>query len=103
MPEEMAGTDAWAGLLTETRQALATLRAQDLELLAARAERMLTAAGAGQRPTGRPEDRPANMIQVAAEHRLLGDLLLATGRNLEVLRRLRDRMQAGEGNSRWGL
>lgn len=140
MPEEMAGTDVWARLLAETRQALATLRVEELEQLAARAEQMLAAAGRGLQPAtqsiARLSARPAmhsagslaagrtgslarspvtrstvscaeNTVRVASEHRLLGDLLLATGRNLEVLRRLRnrmqDRMQAGEGNARWEL
>ena len=77
------------GLLAETRAALANLRADDLEDLAARAEAILS--------TSSPSvPNPAAL----REHRLLGDLLDATGENLRVLRRLRN-LASTEGSSRW--
>jgi hypothetical protein len=105
---ETAGTDSWSGLLEETRQALATLRAEDLAELAARAVRMYDgAAGSEPRRRQRPGIRGAERAKVAREHRLLGDLLLATDKNLQVLRRLdgrlHERVRAGGGNERWVL
>jgi hypothetical protein len=115
---EMAGKDSWSGLLEETRQALATLRAEDLEELAARAERMFdAAAGLESRRRQGPGIRGVERAKVAREHRLLGDLLLATDKNLQVLRRLdgrlhdgrlhegrlHERARAGGGNERWVL
>jgi GrpB-like predicted nucleotidyltransferase (UPF0157 family) len=51
--------------------------------------------------------RGAERAKVAREHRLLGDLLRATDKNLQVLRRLEGRLhgreRAGEGNERWVL
>ena len=78
-----------AGLLAETRAALASLRADQLEELAARADAILS-AGSPSVPN------PAAL----REHRLLGDLLEATGENLRVLRRLRN-LASAEGSSRW--
>jgi hypothetical protein len=105
---ETAGKDSWSGLLEETRQALATLRAEDLEELAARAERMYDAAGGlAPRRRQRPRIGGDERAKVAREHRLLGDLLLATDKNLQVLRRLDGRLDervcAGGGNERWVL
>ena len=71
----------WAGMLQQTRQALSTLCAADLEELAIRAERM-SSAGFSLRP---PEySQPSDPRILCAEHRLLGSLLLATRRNLDV-------------------
>lgn len=103
---ETTGKESWSGLLEETRQALATLRAEDLEELSARAARMYDAA-TGLEPRRRPGIRGAERAKVAKEHRLLGDLLLATDNNLQVLRRLdgrlHERVRAGGGNERWVL
>lgn len=101
---EMAGTDAWRGLLEETRLALATLRADDLEALAVRAQAMFEAASERG-----PLVNGVERAKVARQHRLLGDLLQATESNLEVLRRLsggasdrmRGRTRAGEVDRRW--
>jgi hypothetical protein len=98
----MAGTDLWSGLLKETRQALAMLRAEDLEELAARAERLFDAdAGLESQQQQGSRLRQAELVKVAREHHLLGDLLLATDKNLGVLRRLLGRTHAGEVDPRW--
>jgi uncharacterized protein YmfQ (DUF2313 family) len=95
---EMARTDSWSGLLEETRQALSTLRAEDLEELAKHAQTMFKEVeGQQERLLLNPED----LVKLTREHHLLGDLLQATERNLKVLRRLRDRERTGEVNSRW--
>jgi hypothetical protein len=78
-----------AGLLAETRAALAHLRVDELEELAIRAEAMLATFHG---PTLNPV--------ALREHRLLGDLLNATSENLRVLRRT---CGSAEGNSRWAL
>ena len=91
------GGEALVDLLAATREALATLRADELEALAARAEAMLErsrTAGAGG---ALPERVRAG---AAAEHRRLGDLLMASDRNLQVLRRLYRRDAGGE-TLRW--
>jgi hypothetical protein len=118
---EMARTDAWSGLLEETRRALSTLRAEDLEELARRAQTMFQQAEEKQaRQQGPPLSSPGisppgnstsgvsprgispdEWAKLSAEHRLLGDLLQATEKNLRVLRRLRDRSRSGEGNTPW--
>jgi hypothetical protein len=96
----------WGGLLVQTRQALATLRAADLEELAARADCMLRAT-VGQEGIRQRIPRPQaqELHNLTRQHRLLGDLLLATDRNLAVLRRLcgdkGDRTRAGKVNPRW--
>jgi hypothetical protein len=92
----------WAGLLQQTRQALSTLCAADLEELAIRAERM-SSAGFSLRPPG--HSQPSDLRSLCAEHRLLGSLLLATRRNLNVLQRPRCNAaspdRANEVNRRW--
>jgi len=104
---EMAGTMEWRTLLAETRQALSTLRAEDLEELAARAQSMFDAStpGGSAPRQGSPRASAGSRAQLAKEHHLLGDLLLATDRNLKVLRRLRGRLRdprhTGEVHSRW--
>ena len=104
---ETAGTKDWSALLAETRQALANLRAEDLEELAARAQSMFDAAAASEpaQRRGTPGLAADTRAQLVQEHRLLGDLLAATDRNLEVLRRLRGRLRdpahAGEVHSQW--
>ena len=85
----MAEENAYIRLLDETREALAYLRADELEALALRARHMLDSA-----PDGAP---PAcDLRQLAAKHRILGDVLKETERNIMVLRRLRARN--GEGS-----
>lgn len=99
MPEgaaERSGRDQWRGLLEETRLALAALRVDDLEQLAARAERL--AGLSGRRvATGQPE--------VEREHRLLHELLLVTHSNISVFLNKccnrRGRESGVEGNLRW--
>jgi hypothetical protein len=104
---EAVGTDSWSGLLEETRQALSTLRVEDLEELSARAERIFDAAAGLELRRQGTVLRGAERAKVAREHRLLGDLLRATDKNLQVLRRLEGRLhgrvRAGEGNERWVL
>ena len=105
---ETVGTDTWSGLLEETRQALSTLLVEDLEELSARAERMFdAAAGLESRRQQGTALRGAERAKVAREHRLLGDLLRATDKNLQVLRRVEGRLhgreRAGEVNERWVL
>ncbi len=106
----MADVDAWVEMIEETRQALAELREEDLEELALRAERAFEIAedagafrgigeaaqsgdpvNAGIRSTG-------SLRELAASHRMLGEVLDATASNIGVLRRLHD----GETHSRWG-
>jgi hypothetical protein len=76
----------WCGLLEETRQALSTLRAEDLEELAGRAERAFD-TNSRLAPQGAAELGPADRANLTRERRLLGDLILATDRNRAVLRR----------------
>lgn len=101
---ELAARDEWAGLLEQTRRALSALRATDLEELAIRAERMSEASPEFRsRPPGDPQ--PSDLRNLSAEHRLLGSLLQATRRNLDVLQRSRGNAhsqdRAGEVNLRW--
>jgi hypothetical protein len=95
----------WSGLLESTRLALSTLRLDDLEKLAARAEQMLDAMTErdSMRAAG-PRLDPGDRRKVLGEHRLLGSLLAATDRNLDLLRRLHGspaRSGAGGLDSRW--
>jgi hypothetical protein len=78
----------WSGLLESTRLALSTLRLEDLEKLAARAERILeTTAVPG--PSAKLSLTPSQRRKVLDQQHLLESLLVATDRNLAVLRRLR--------------
>jgi len=93
-----------AGLLAETRAALARLRADELEALAARAEEMLFIFSDLTSQSSRDiNSAPSRIARHSAalfqEHRLLGDLLQATGENLRVLRR--SRASGSEGSMRW--
>lgn len=96
--------DGWGELLADARQALATLRAEELEDLAARADCMRRATTGEDWIRQRiPRPQAGEAVKLLREQRLLGDLLAATKQNLEVLRRLRGDMRgcAGEGSSRW--
>jgi len=101
-----SGTNEWNVLLAETRHALETLCAEDLEELASRAECML-AATLGFDMIRQHLSRPQgpDLIAMTKQQCLLGDLLRATNQNLAVLQRLRNRAGArprtGEVNSRW--
>ena len=98
---ERAGTDEWSQLLAETRDALTTLRTKDLEALATHAQRMLDETfGVDLARASEPATQRAELGNMTREHRLLGDLLLATDQNLQVLRRLRNRA-ANEVTSPW--
>ena len=95
-----------SGLLEETRQALSALRAEDLEKLAARAEAAFDANPHIEPPKqGGPDLYGADVAKLTRERRLLGDLMLATDRNLAVLQRLRhsagDWPQAEGVDPRW--
>jgi hypothetical protein len=111
MTEDSAKTAAmnsWSGLLEETRTALATLRAADLEELSVRADRMSDVnAGAELLHRHTAGIQPVELPNVMSEHRLLGDLLIATDRNYQFLRRLQnrgdDRVHAGDKDIRWVL
>jgi hypothetical protein len=103
---ETSGTNEWSALLEDTQRALANLRADDLEELAARAKCMLTATLGGSWIRQRiPLPQPSHLLDLTRQHRLLGGLLHATGRNLAVLRRTQsdvpDRGRAPEGTTRW--
>lgn len=76
---DAADVSGWISLIDETEEALAHLHTENLETLAARAEKLLAH---GLHWT------PDNARRLAARHRTLGDLLNATGANLDVLRRL---------------
>jgi hypothetical protein len=98
--------DPWTDLLRQARSALASLRAEDLEDLAGRAECMLEATiGDGvirQRMRG-PQQEP--LAGLARERGLLRSLLVETDRNLKVLQRVRPDgrtgVRSGEVDSRW--
>ena len=100
----MDGARSWSGLLAETRQALSTLRVEELEELSIRAKKMFDLA-AGPMPKQGGVLSGSELGKTMREHRLLGDLLLATDENLQVLRRLQCRLHtrrdADEGNARW--
>jgi hypothetical protein len=102
---EMAAMNSWSGLLEETRRALTALRTEDLEELSARAERMSDVTGF--RRQQRPMLRPGEMVSVAKEHCLLGELLIATDRNYKFLQRLQGRRYGralvGKRDLRWVL
>jgi len=84
---DKVGRDALASLIDETRRGLATLRADELEELVQRAQQISV-----------PALRGNDLRELAARHRVLGELLDATADNLQVLRRMR-----GESaESRWG-
>jgi hypothetical protein len=96
----------WNGLLEQTREALATLRAEDLEELAARADCMLSATVGNDWIRQRiPSPQAQELADLTRQQRLLGKLLLATDRNLAVLRRMRgeagERTGAGRARSPW--
>jgi hypothetical protein len=82
----------WIALMRETREALAHLRTDELEALAQRANAALDA-------TAKNVPRGDDLRELAARHRVLGDVLQVTERNLNVLRRLRG--QEPEGSARW--
>jgi hypothetical protein len=98
--------DPWTDLLRQARSALSSLRVEDLEDLAGRAECMLEATigsdGVRQRMRAPRED---TMPGLAKERGLLRSLLVETDRNLKVLQRTRQDGRAGarggEVNSRW--
>jgi hypothetical protein len=98
--------DPWSDLLRQARSALSSLRAEDLEDLAGRAECMLEATvGEGvvrQRMRGPQKEA---MLGLARERGLMRNLLVETDRNLKVLQRLRQDGRAGgrngEVDSRW--
>jgi hypothetical protein len=103
---ERAEAGDWSGLLAQTRQALATLRAEDLEELAARADCMLSATVGDdwiRQRIAKPQAQ--ELLDLRRQNRLLGDLLVATDRNLAVLRRLRgsdcEGTGAGKAELRW--
>ena len=102
----ISGDNRWGELLQQTRCALTSLRVEDLEELAGRAECML-AATVGHEPIRQRMPRPQaqQLAGVAREHRLLHELLIATGCNISVLRRIsgddRTTMRAGEVKPRW--
>ena len=107
MPDAIAarsGANEWGALIEETRLALSTLRAQDLDELTARAHCML-AATVGQDSIRQrmPWPRQRELLEMTRQRRLLSDLLIATGKNLDVLRRMRghDCVRPGEANARW--
>jgi hypothetical protein len=90
----MAERNAWIGFVEETREALANLRTDELEVLALRAQAALEATSV---------PRGADLRELAARHRVLGDVLQATASNLNVLRRLRgqDGFRNPGGSTRW--
>jgi hypothetical protein len=103
---ETHGTDAWSGLLADAREALANLRADDLELLAFRAEKMLEPPVKAEPPSHEGGGLAGRKLaKLEKEHRLLGDLLRATDDNLQVLHRLRGCIRGHASsrgvNARW--
>ncbi len=101
---EKSGTNEWGILIGQTRLALSTLRADDMEELGARAECMLSATFGHDAIRQRmPRPHENDLIEVTRERRLLEELLVATERNLNVLRRTGGdcRARVGEASSRW--
>jgi hypothetical protein len=92
-----SNTSDLAGLLAQTRAALAHLRADELEALALRAEQMLESTASA---TAASDSTLFLTSPIHRERRLLADLLAATDQNLRILRRLHGG-PAAEGNSRW--
>ena len=88
----MADGNAWIGLVEETREALAHLRADQLEALVTRVQQEFEGGFEGA-------PRSADLRELAARHRILGDILKETERNIAVLRRLHGRDSEG----RWVL
>jgi hypothetical protein len=101
--------DLWIELIEETREALATLRVEELEALALRAEREFELADdarefertrersqGGRAATGAVRGGES-LRKLAASHRMLREVLEATAGNLSVLQRMRN----GGTNSRW--
>lgn len=98
--------DPWTDLLRQARAALSSLRAEDLEDLAGRAECMLEATvGDGAVRQRMHAPRMETMAGLARERGLLRSLLVETDRNLKVLRRMqpdgRAGIRSGEVDSRW--
>lgn len=97
---------AWGVLLDETRLALSSLCAEDLDELAARAECMLSAT-VGEDPVRQRMSWPRGpeLLELTRECGLLSALLVATDANLKVLRGIRGHesgpTRARETNSRW--
>jgi hypothetical protein len=105
MPQQ-SGKNEWSLLLAEARQALSTLRADELTELAARADCMLEATlGIDSIRQRMPTPQGQHLEELTREHRRLGDLLAATHRNLKVLRGVRTDgrgcARTGEEDSRW--
>ena len=101
-------TDVWSRLLEETRLALATLRAEDLEELSSLAENLAGRyAGAGLHSGQISGISSGDMLDMIKAHRLLGDLLVVTDRNYQFLRRLQghtnNRVVTGKREMRWVL
>ena len=94
--------EEWCALLAETRQALAHLRADELQELAARAEcRLRATLGEDWIRQRIPSPATRELPRMARQHRLLRDLLRATRRNVAVLQRLRERGNGVGGNGQW--
>jgi hypothetical protein len=98
---ERSDTGVWSELLGATRDALAALRADDLEELARRAECMAEVSVAQASSAKCYVAFSPQLSRVVREHRLLADLLRATHSNLQVLKRLDQQAASGEVNSRW--
>lgn len=82
------GKDVWSELLRAADGALATLDANELEELARRTE-ALVARVTDVSLTGCEARESLAQLRIAVpDHRRLGNLLLATNDNLQVLRRL---------------
>ncbi len=101
---EKTGMNEWVVLIGDTRLALSTLHAEQIEEVRARAEWMLSATfghDAIRQRMAPPWE--TQLLELTREHRLLHQLLVATKRNLDVLRRTRGDFRAtvGEVNSRW--
>jgi hypothetical protein len=90
----MAEMDMWVELIEETRLALATLREEDLEVLAMRAEMAFDERLPATNSWSADDE---TLRRLTAEHRMLRDLLEMTAGNLAVLRRL----QNMEANLQW--
>ena len=89
----MMEVNSWIGLVEQTREALANLRTEELEAIAGRAQEALAAGSSSE---SSDSNFRVDLRELAARHRVLGEVLEATEKNLAVLRRLRGRDEGSQ-------
>ena len=104
MAELLAGilnTGVLDDLLQTTKDALANLRADQLEELAQRAESLAEGPIAGSQADCAAPGSSTQLRTTTLNHQRLGNLLRATRSNLQVMRKLSGSNAGEEVNSRW--